>query len=85
MAVLDVETLLAPISAEAPCGENLEYDPAYVALEGLVRGKPEQQVGDKIIPAEEPDWREADSRDLRRCAVLSTSAREATIRSPSTA
>jgi type VI secretion system protein ImpA len=55
--MLDLETLLAPLSDDAPCGGDLEYDPAFLALEEAGRGKPEQQYGDTIIPAEQPDWR----------------------------
>lgn len=51
-----VNQLLQPISAEAPCGENLEYDPAFTALEASAQGKPEQQFGDTVIAAIEPDW-----------------------------
>ncbi len=56
--LLRLEELLRPISQESPCGENLEYDPATIALEALARGKSEQQFGDTVIPGEEPDWRE---------------------------
>jgi type VI secretion system protein ImpA len=58
MAVLDVETLLAPVSEEEPCGPNLEYDDVFTSFEQAARGKAEQQYGDTIIPAEAPDWRE---------------------------
>jgi type VI secretion system protein ImpA len=51
-----METLLAAIADHPPCGPDLEYDPQFVALETAARGKPEQQSGDKIIPAEQPDW-----------------------------
>lgn len=51
-----VETLLTPISEASPCGEDLEYDPAFIALEAVARGKPEQQFGDTLIPAVEPEW-----------------------------
>lgn len=57
MAVLDVERLLIEVSPEAPCGEDLSYDPACLELERLAQGTPERQVGDAIIPAEEPNWR----------------------------
>jgi len=56
--MIDVETLLLPLGADAPCGENLEYDPAFGELERSSIGKPEQQFGSTIIPAEEPNWRE---------------------------
>src|SRR5579862_6446765 len=55
-------------------GPNLEFDPDFDALERAAQGKPDQQFGDTIIPAEEPDWKDvvaraealvARSRDLR--------------------
>lgn len=54
--MIDIDGLLAEISPEAPCGEDLEYDPDYGELERATQGKPEQQFGDTIVPAEEPDW-----------------------------
>ncbi len=57
MALIDVDTLLAPVGESEPCGPDLEYDSAFLALDEASRGKPEQQFGDTIIPAEEPDWR----------------------------
>lgn len=74
MADIDVDALLAPVNDTAPCGDDLEYDPAFLALEDASRGKPEQQFGDTLIAAQEPDWREmraqsialfARTRDLR--------------------
>lgn len=52
-----VETLLAPLSAALPCGENLEYDPAFTALAAAAQGKPEQQFGETVIAAVDPEWR----------------------------
>jgi type VI secretion system protein ImpA len=72
--VLDVQLLLAPVSPDQPCGEDLEYDAAYLALERSAVGQPERQMGDAILPAEDPDWRDvreqanallARSKDLR--------------------
>lgn len=54
---IDVETLLADVSPDAPCGENLEYDPVFVEMIQAAQGTEERQVGDSIIPAEEPNWR----------------------------
>src|SRR5438067_10237081 len=62
MSVIDVEKLLAPVSADAPCGASLEYDQEYLGLDTMARGTPEQQVGTTIIPAEEPDWRAVKDR-----------------------
>ncbi len=66
MARLETELLLSPISEEAPCGENLEYDLAFGEMERAAEGKPEQQFGDKIIPGEDPDWRDLE----RKCVAL---------------
>lgn len=60
--MLDLEALLAPIEGDAPSGPDLEYDPEWQELERLAQGKPEQQFGDTIIPAEEPDWRDVGDR-----------------------
>lgn len=56
MARIDVEKLLRPISDAEPCGPNLEYDAAFTELERAGQGTPEQQYGDTIIPAVEPEW-----------------------------
>ena len=56
--MISIENLLKPISAEARCGPDLAYDPAFQQLETLVRGKPETQFS----AAEDPDWKEL--RDL---------------------
>jgi type VI secretion system protein ImpA len=54
--ISQVDSLLQPVAAAAPCGSNLEYDPAFLDLERLVQGKPEQQMGSAVLPAQEPDW-----------------------------
>jgi type VI secretion system protein ImpA len=56
MAVIDIEALLQPVSAEAPCGRNLEYEPPFLTLQELARGKPEQAIGDRVKPAQDPVW-----------------------------
>lgn len=58
--ILDLERLLAPLSAEHPCGEELDdfvFSPNFGELERLAAGREEQVMGDEVIPAEEPDWR----------------------------
>jgi type VI secretion system protein ImpA len=57
MNMLDVEKLLGEIAADAPCGEDLEYDPKFAEMERLAQETPERQFGGTIIPAEPPDWR----------------------------
>ena len=79
MAPLDLGHWLADASAEQPCGPNLEFDADFGALERAAQGKPEQQAGDTLIPAEEPDWKDVAAqaqallertRDLRVVAHL---------------
>jgi type VI secretion system protein ImpA len=78
-----VNTLLAPISENSPCGDDLEYDPAFTALEAVARGKPEQQFGDTVIAAVEPEWRALAeqaqalllrTKDLRPAVLLTRAA-----------
>lgn len=57
MSTIDVEQLLQPVSEESPCGDDLEYDPAFIAMMQAAEGKAEQQMGDEVIEAEPPDWR----------------------------
>ncbi|OTA19571.1 hypothetical protein Xbed_02251 [Xenorhabdus beddingii] len=61
---MNITTLLAPISAESPCGENLEYDDEFLALEQILIEKPEQQFGDVFIPAEPPNWLEVEKQAI---------------------
>jgi type VI secretion system protein ImpA len=79
MAVIEVEELLEPISEDAPCGEDPEFDAAFGEMERAAEAKPEQQYGDTIIPAEEADWKSVKrnaldvlgrSKDLRAATNL---------------
>ena len=75
----DFDRFLAPIDGASPCGPDLEYDNEFLALTQAVAGKPEQQFGDTVIPAVDPDWRAVGglcqallerSKDLRVVAWL---------------
>jgi type VI secretion system protein ImpA len=77
--LIDVDALALPLGDDAPAGPNLEYDGDFLALDSAARGKPEQQFGDTIVPAEEPDWKEVRrmslallerTRDLRVAGLL---------------
>ncbi|MBI3897446.1 MAG: type VI secretion system protein TssA [Gammaproteobacteria bacterium] len=57
-----IEKLLADISPDLPCGPNLEYDAEFVALEQAARSKPEQQLGETVVPAQVPDWSDVGQR-----------------------
>lgn len=61
---LDVELLLKDVSPDQPSGPSLEYDPAYAELERAIQGKPEQQMGDTVIPAEDPNWNDVRDKAL---------------------
>ncbi len=72
---LDIESLLQELSPDAPCGEDISYDPAYLELERIAKGTAETQFTD----GEEPNWREVQenclelltrSRDLRVLVYL---------------
>jgi type VI secretion system protein ImpA len=62
MPLQNLESLLQPISADAPCGQDMEYDAAFLELDRVSQGKPEQQMGDTIVPAQEPDWKDVGNR-----------------------
>lgn len=75
-----IADLAAPLDDLLPCGENLEYDPQFLALEAALNGKPEVQYGSTITPATGPDWKTARAlalelmartRDLRVAVGLS--------------
>jgi type VI secretion system protein ImpA len=79
MAVLDIESLLAPVSDSDPCGPNMEYESPFLELQELARGKPEQVIGDDVRPAQEPAWSAvqeaaeslfASTKDLRVAGLL---------------
>lgn len=64
MVGLDIAALLADVSPGQPCGENLEYDLDFAALERAAKSVPEQVMGDAVVPAKDPDWRDVRSRAL---------------------
>ena len=55
--IVNIEELLQEVSAEEPCGPNLEYDPEFLDLEKEIQGRPEVQYGDSITPAVPPEWK----------------------------
>lgn len=79
MSIVDVDILLQELAEAAPCGPNLEYDPAFLELEQAVLGKAEVQYGDTITAAVPPEWKQvkklsldllARTRDLRVAVPL---------------
>ena len=81
MSKIDIEALMVPVSDDSPCGEDLEYDPAFSEMERAAAGREEQEIGDIVVEAEEPDWVDlrdkalavlGDSKDLRAGVYLTT-------------
>jgi type VI secretion system protein ImpA len=81
--LVDVSLLLAPVSGNLPCGEDLEYDADFLQLERDAQGKPERSMGDSVQAAEPPQWRVIEqsssallqrSKDLRITHFLLQSA-----------
>lgn len=80
---MDLSHLLTPRAGEdGPSGGNLEYDPAYTAMELAAMPGEERQVGKSIIAAEEPDHAEVvaqaldvlgRSHDIRAAVYLAAS------------
>ncbi len=77
--MIDVEKLLAPISSDNPCGEDVSYAQDFMELDTLVMGKEATQFSDAV----EPDWKlihkrceelSIRSKDLRVLILLSLSA-----------
>ena len=56
LSVAEVAKLLEPVSEDAPCGEDLEYDTAFGELERAAQVKAEQQFGETVVEEEGPNW-----------------------------
>ena len=74
-----LQGLFDELAADASTGENLEAEAAFIALATAAQGKAEQQYGDTIVAAAEPDWKDVQaqalvllerSRDLRILGTL---------------
>ena len=76
-----LESLCQALPDGAGCGDNLEYDPAFLALDQAAAARAERVVGDSVLAAEEPDWDRVGeqalallqrTRDLRVAVHLAT-------------
>lgn len=54
---MNSQVLLAAVSDDFPCGEDLEYDADFLQLERDAQGRPERVMGDAVQAAEPPQWR----------------------------
>lgn len=79
MGLIDIERLLEPVAGDDEAGPDLEYDPDYAELFRMAEGIPERRMGDKVVPAQEPDWQAVRqraglllgrSKDLRLAVLL---------------
>jgi type VI secretion system protein ImpA len=78
---MDLTALLKSFGEDAPSGENLEYEPVFTELELAAQPGEERQMGDSVLAAEEPDWREVaekaravleQSHDIRAAVYLAS-------------
>lgn len=67
---------------ESPSGENLEYDPAFTAMELAAQPEEERQAGDTIVEGKDPDFKDLaekaravleQSHDIRAAVHLANS------------
>ena len=71
--------LLEPVSAQQPCGVDLEYHPDMLVLHSRTEQREAAQYGSFVAPTESINWRETETdvmrllshgRDLRALALL---------------
>ncbi|MBI1172541.1 type VI secretion system protein TssA [bacterium] len=67
---MDLNALLAARESDGASGENLEYDADFMELQRLSLPGEERQVGNEIVPGEDPDFADVEGRAL---AVLERS------------
>ena len=81
--MVDFSSLAEPVTEQPPCGPDCEYEGDFLALSQAATGKPEQQFGDTVIAAVEPEWRAVEqmasellgrTKDLRVAALLTLAA-----------
>lgn len=65
-----MEPLLESFGDDTPSGENLEYEAVFSAMEMAAQPGEERQIGDSVIEAEEPNYRDISEKAL---AVLEKS------------
>jgi type VI secretion system protein ImpA len=82
MPQVNTDTLLEGVTPDAPCGADLSYDPAFMELERLAQGGPQERIVGPDVPAEGPDWRVVEqqalalltrTKDLRVAVLLAKS------------
>lgn len=69
---------LSPISGDAPCGTDLEYDPEYVVMSAKSTVQPDAQYGNFVGSADPVNWGDID-RDCRRLMLRTKDIRIAVL------
>ena len=70
MPAIHVEALLESLGEASPCGADIAAGNELYVLERETHGKPEQQFGEKVIPAVAPNWIEV--RDQAQALLKGT-------------
>lgn len=79
MSGLDLDNLLSPVSSTEPSGQDLAYTPDFQQLLDAAEGRQERVMGDTVVPAVEPDWKQVSalavgllsrSKDIRVAILL---------------
>ncbi len=66
---MDLETLLSSLGDDSPSGEDLVYEHPFMTLELAAQPGEERQVGDEVIAAEDPDFKEVTQAALEVMAL----------------
>jgi type VI secretion system protein ImpA len=82
MLQLNTDSLLAELRPDAPSGDDLSYDGAFMELERAVIGGPQERIVGPDVPPDGPDWRAVEKQALSlfhrtkdlRVAVMLTKA-----------
>jgi len=64
----DLQQLEEPVSGDGASGESLTYSDRYAEMERLAQGRSEQQYGDAIFDAQEPEWASLEEQALELAA-----------------
>ncbi|MBT0717758.1 hypothetical protein HGT71_05660 [Rosenbergiella epipactidis] len=68
------QPLLQPITGPSPCGESLEYDPAFLMLQGRLQPRLGAEYGDFVEAIDPVNWADVE-REARTLLLKSKDAR----------
>lgn len=73
------QPIMQPVTGDAPCGESLDYDPAFIMLQSRLQPKLGAEYGSFVEAAEPVNWAEVErdclallkkSKDIRLIVIL---------------